>query len=207
MTDTTDKLKGWQKALEDMDKLADNPTFTGRLTFPATDTTDIVQRLQVCGQYTYHDEAILYGTVDALRRLRQVLDDAIDKGEGSAHFVPSDGECYQVLAFVRSDAEMDAIKPEYSFLIENSLQAIENDTLRARIAELQAEKQAAALAHVSLFGELQTALEKQDELEKVAARYRWLRNEAGAMSVFTAAYWNTTTAEQLDAAIDAAMGS
>ncbi len=172
-----------------------------------TDTTDIVQRLQVCGQYTYHDEAILYGTVDALRRLRQVLDDAIDKGEGSAHFVPSDGECYQVLAFVRSDAEMDAIKPEYSFLIENSLQAIENDTLRARIAELQAEKQAAALAHVSLFGELQTALEKQDELEKVAARYRWLRNEAGAMSVFTAAYWNTTTAEQLDAAIDAAMGS
>lgn len=117
--------------------MTDTPTFTGRLTFPATDTTDIVQRLQVCGQYTYHDEAILYGTVDALRRLRQVLDDAIDKGEGSAHFVPSDGECYQVLAFVRSDAEMDAIKPEYSFLIENSLQAIENDTLRARIAELE----------------------------------------------------------------------
>ncbi len=144
-----------------------------------TDTTDIVQRLQVCGQYTYHDEAILYGTVDALRRLRQVLDDAIDKGEGSAHFVPSDGECYQVLAFVRSDAEMDAIKPEYSFLIENSLQATENIALRARIAEL----------------------------EKDAGRYRWLRNEAGAMSVFTAAYWNTTTAEQLDAAIDAEMGS
>ena len=146
-----------------------------------TDTTDIVQRLQVCGQYTYHDEAILYGTVDALRRLRQVLDDAIDKGEGSAHFVPSDGECYQVLAFVRSDAEMDAIKPEYSFLIENSLQAIENDTLRARIAEL----------------------------ERDAARYRWLRvNAREQWQICHDDYGRDLLQDDsLDAAIDAAMGS
>ena len=112
-----------------------------------TDTTDIVQRLQICGQYTYHDDAIFYGTVDALRQLRQVLDDAIDKGEGSADFVPSDGEGYQVFAFVRSGEEMDAIPPTYSFLTENSLQAIENATQAARIAEL----------------------------EKDAQRYRWLR--------------------------------
>ena len=41
--------------------------------------------------------------------------------------------------------------------------------------------------------------------EKDAERYRWLRDEAGALSTFTAAYWNTRTPEQLDAAIDNAM--
>ena len=38
-----------------------------------------------------------------------------------------------------------------------------------------------------------------------AERYRWLRDEDGALSTFTAAYWNTGTPEQLDAAIDNAM--
>ena len=42
-------------------------------------------------------------------------------------------------------------------------------------------------------------------LRKNAARYLWLRDEDGALSTFTAAYWNTSTPEQLDAAIDDAM--
>lgn len=48
------------------------------------------------------------------------------------------------------------------------------------------------------------AIDKQAALEQDAARYRWLRDEAGALSVFTSAFWNTETAAELDAAIDAA---
>lgn len=46
--------------------------------------------------------------------------------------------------------------------------------------------------------------EELEALRKDAERYRWLRNEDGALDSFTAAYFNTSTAEELDAAIDAA---
>lgn len=43
--------------------------------------------------------------------------------------------------------------------------------------------------------------------EKDAERYRWLRDAAEAHSVFSAAYFNTSTSAEMDAAIDAAMAS
>jgi hypothetical protein len=46
---------------------------------------------------------------------------------------------------------------------------------------------------------------ENERLRADAARYRWLRDEEGALSSFTAAYFNTQTADQLDSAIDAAM--
>lgn len=44
-----------------------------------------------------------------------------------------------------------------------------------------------------------------EALRKNAERYKWLRDEEGALDTFVSAYWNTATPEALDAAIDAAM--
>ena len=42
---------------------------------------------------------------------------------------------------------------------------------------------------------------------KDAERYRWLRDQDGAFNTFTAAYYNTATAAELDSAIDAAIAT
>jgi len=48
---------------------------------------------------------------------------------------------------------------------------------------------------------------ENERLQKDAKRYRWLRDQDGAFSTFTALYYNTTTVEELELAIDAAMES
>lgn len=44
---------------------------------------------------------------------------------------------------------------------------------------------------------------EMEALRVDALRYRWLRDDAGASAVFSAAYWNTDTPADFDAAIDA----
>lgn len=44
-------------------------------------------------------------------------------------------------------------------------------------------------------------------LRQDAERYRWLRDDEGALDKFTAYYWNTKTSAELDAALDAAMAA
>lgn len=55
--------------------------------------------------------------------------------------------------------------------------------------------------------ELEDLRTKCEALRKDAERYRWLRDADGALSVFTSAYFNTQTAGELDASVDASIAA
>jgi hypothetical protein len=58
-------------------------------------------KLHVYAQYTSHDDAIIVGTKDAVARLRDALNRALESGESVVGSTTADGEGFQVIVKVR----------------------------------------------------------------------------------------------------------
>lgn len=71
--------------------------------------------LHVYGQRAWHDEVLIKGTPDALRALRQAIDDALHVGTAlSQPLFVNDGEGFVVHIECNTEDEMDEARKPYS---------------------------------------------------------------------------------------------
>jgi hypothetical protein len=73
--------------------------------------------LHVHAQYTYHADAGIVGTPQALTALRDAINYALKFREAEIRTFASDGEGYTLTVQRVTDQEFDADKPDYLFLM------------------------------------------------------------------------------------------
>lgn len=105
-------------------------------------------QLQIVGQHSHHDDAMIIGTADALRALRDLIDGAIANETAATEFMPSDGEGYTTFVECVSASYMDTCPTSYAFdygvphelygmaVERNKKDADTIAALRAQVAEL-----------------------------------------------------------------------
>lgn len=90
---------------------------------------DSMEWLHIYGQHSYHSEATIRGTSAGLTRLRDAINAALERGEGQATVMASDGEGYHVQV---TRVSMHAMlgQPEYIYETGGSLLAQEAERAR-----------------------------------------------------------------------------
>jgi hypothetical protein len=76
--------------------------------------------LHVVPQYTYHADAEIVGTADALTALRDAISYALKRGESEIDTFGSDGEGYTLTVRKLTDPEFAEQTPYYAFLNEKA---------------------------------------------------------------------------------------
>jgi hypothetical protein len=72
--------------------------------------------LHVVPQYTYHDDAEILGTAEALTALRDAISYALKRGEAEMDTFASDGEGYTLMVRKLEPAAFGEARPYYAFL-------------------------------------------------------------------------------------------
>lgn len=70
--------------------------------------------LHIYGQKDWHDEAIIVGNRQALEKLKQLIELALEKGDGMHHFWPNDRECYELYVSCQDDQTMEKLTVPYT---------------------------------------------------------------------------------------------
>ena len=72
--------------------------------------------LHLVPQYTYHDDAEIVGTAEALSALRDAITYALKRGVAEINTFASDGEGYPLTVRRLSDADFEKETPFYTFM-------------------------------------------------------------------------------------------
>lgn len=76
--------------------------------------------LHVVPQYTYHGDAEIVGTAEALTALRDAISYALKRGEADMDTFASDGEGYTLTVRKLEPATFQEARPYYAFLNEQA---------------------------------------------------------------------------------------
>lgn len=99
---------------------------------------DALEWLHVYGQYSYHSEATIRGTIAGLTALREAISKALEGGKGCARVIASDGEGYS-LQVLRVNTQAALGHPEYLFELEYEMGKREAERKRQIAKRLAAE--------------------------------------------------------------------
>lgn len=70
--------------------------------------------LHIYGQKDWHDEAIIVGNRQGLEKLKQLIELALEKGDGTHHFWSNDLESYDVYVSCQDDETIETLTVPYS---------------------------------------------------------------------------------------------
>ena len=75
--------------------------------------SDKFETLHIYAQHAWHDSAYIMGTENDLKKLRDMIDNALKNPYSKEEFFVNDGEGYELIVKKCSDVEMDDLRQPY----------------------------------------------------------------------------------------------